>query len=275
MKDLITLPSYNNPTSIEEAKINIVDLGHNMNEHAYLVGENLLYVKGQLNHGQFEVWIERNLWFKPRTARYFMAYAEKCDEKQLLLKEPHYLERGKTANFADLSRPELPEGTFNVIYADPPWQYSNSGFDESAQQHYPTMTNEELYDMAEKLNPVIAEPAVLFLWVTNPFLWVGLQLCEAWSFDYKTNFAWIKNKGPSMGWFNLARHELLFIATRGEGMHPVERPNSWFEGEVTKHSKKPEAIYEMIEKMYPNQKYLELFARNTRQGWTSWGNEIS
>jgi len=168
----------------------------------------------------------------------------------------------------------LPSGVFNVIYADPPWQYDNSGFEQSAQSHYPTMSNEELYDMAEKLNPVVANPAVLFLWVTNPFLWVGLQLCEAWSFEYKTNFAWTKSKGPSIGWFNKARHELLFIATKGEGMHPVEKPNSWFEGEVTKHSKKPETTYKMIERMYPNQKYLELFARNKREGWESWGNQV-
>ena len=273
-KTIITLPSYTNPSSIDEAKINITNLGRNMNEHAYLVGKNLLYVKNQLNHGQFEAWIDRNLWFTSRTARNFMAFTEKCDEENKLLNEPHYLQKTKTEKFSDLPTPKLPEGTYNVIYADPPWQYSNTGFDESAEQHYPTMTNEELYELIEKLNPCIADPAVLFLWVTNPFLWVGFQLVEHWSFDYKTDMVWVKNKGPSMGWFTQSRHEHLLIATRGDGMHPKYRPISWFEAPVTKHSKKPEFMYELIEKMYPDGKYLELFARNKRKNWTSWGLEI-
>lgn len=172
-----------------------------------------------------------------------------------------------------MKSPKIPEGKFNVIYADPPWQYSNSGFDQSASQKYPTMTNEELYDLIEQLNPAIAEPAVLFLWVTNPFLWIGLQLLEAWSFDYKTDMIWIKDKAPGMGWFTTSKHEHLFIATRGS-MHPEYKPQSYFEAKVRRHSQKPEIMYKIIEKMYPKGKYLELFARNKRDGWTSWGNEL-
>jgi len=169
---------------------------------------------------------------------------------------------------------KLPEGEFNVIYADPPWQYNNSGFEESAETKYPTMSMDELFDMAEKLNSIIASPSVLFLWVTNPFLKEGISLCEAWSFNYKTELVWIKDKGPSIGWFALSRHEHLFIATRGDGMHPVKKPISWFKAPVTKHSKKPDLIYKLIEEMYPRQKYLELFARNKREGWQSWGDEL-
>jgi N6-adenosine-specific RNA methylase IME4 len=173
--------------------------------------------------------------------------------------------------------PELPAGKFDVIYADPPWQYSNSGFEESAQSKYRTMPNEELFDFIEKLNPHIIQPAVLFLWVTAPFINIGFQVCEAWSFDYKTNMVWLKNKGPSIGWFVQGRHEHLFIATRGEGMHPKIRPISWFSALTTKHSKKPEEAYELIERMYPvdykRPHHLELFARNAREGWVGWGLE--
>lgn len=268
------LPLFQSPNSINEAKIAIIGLGRNMSEHAYLVGKNLLFIKSQLKHGEFQLWIERNLWFTYRTAANFMMYTEKCDNENRLLEEPHYLQREKSENIALLPTPPVPEGQFNVVYADPPWQYSNSGFDQSAEQQYPTMSNQELYDLIEVINPLIAYPAVLFLWVTNPFLNVGQQLIEAWSFDYKTDMVWIKNKGPSMGWFVTSRHEHLFIATRGEGMHPDYRPISWFNAEVTKHSKKPEVMYETIEKMYPNGKYLELFARSKRKNWTSWGKEV-
>ncbi len=165
----------------------------------------------------------------------------------------------------------LPKGKYRVIYADPPWQYQNIGFDESAEKQYPTMSVEEI--CALPIQELIIDEAVLFLWVTNAFISEGLQVCKAWGFEYKTNFAWIKNSGPSMGWFTKSRHELLFIATKGEGLHPSEKFLSWFEGKVRKHSQKPECVYEMIEKMYPGP-YIELFARIKRKRWNSWGIEL-
>tara|TARA_Y100000310_G_scaffold69685_1_gene65236 strand:- start:1540 stop:2430 length:891 start_codon:yes stop_codon:yes gene_type:complete len=168
---------------------------------------------------------------------------------------------------------ELPKGKYQVIYADPPWQFNNEGFAQSAEQKYPTMSIKEICDIPIKEK--IGEKAVLFLWVTNAFLEEGLSVCKEWGFNYKTNMVWIKKKGPTIGWFTKSRHELLFIATKGEGMHPKEKFNSWFESKVTKHSKKPEIIYEMIKKMYKGP-YLELFARSIqkRKGWTYWGNEM-
>jgi len=165
----------------------------------------------------------------------------------------------------------LPEGKYRVIYADPPWQYSNIGFEESAEQKYPTMPVEDICNIS--VQELITDKAILFLWVTNAFIKEGLQVCSSWGFNYKTNFAWIKNSGPSIGWFTKSRHELLFIATKGEGMHPKEKHISWFEYKTSKHSKKPIQIYEMIESMYSGP-YIELFARNKREDWKSWGNEL-
>lgn len=165
----------------------------------------------------------------------------------------------------------LPEGKFRVILADPPWQFDNQGFEESAQQHYPTMSCEKICKLPIKEK--IGEKAVLFLWVVNAFLEEGLRVCEEWGFEYKTNMIWIKEKGPSIGWFTRGRHEMLFIATKGEGMHPKEKFNSWFKAPVIQHSKKPELAYEMIERMYDGP-YLELFARDKRENWDSWGDEL-
>jgi len=271
MDKIINLPIFIEPTTLEEATISIVKLGKNMGEHAYVIGKILVWVKRQLKHGEFLNWIEEKVWFTDRTARNFMTFTEKCDEKGFLLNEPHYLEKSKSENFSDLLKPDLPEGKYFVLYADPPWQYQNVGFDESANQQYPTLPVEEI--CALPIQELITDKAVLFLWVTNAFINEGLQVCEAWGFKYKTNFAWIKNSGPSIGWFTKSRHELLFIATKGEGVHPREKFNSWFESKVKAHSKKPELIYGIIEKMYSGP-YVELFARNTRKGWDSWGNEI-
>jgi N6-adenosine-specific RNA methylase IME4 len=167
----------------------------------------------------------------------------------------------------------LPEGKFRVIYSDPPWQFDNEGFDQSAEKQYPTMPIKSICDI--NIRDKVGDKAVLFLWVTNAFLEEGLRVCKEWGFEYKTNMIWIKDKGPTIGWFTQSRHEMLFIATKGEGMHPKEKLSSWFEAPVTKHSKKPEKVYDMIEQMYEGP-YLELFARPTkkRPRWTYWGNEV-
>ena len=166
---------------------------------------------------------------------------------------------------------EMKAGKYFVLYADPPWQYDNSGLNESAAQQYPTMAAEEICQLP--IRELVDEKAVLFLWVTNPFLQEGLEVCRSWGFEYKTNFVWIKNKGPSMGWFCHSRHEVLFVATRGEGVHPTEKMISWFKADVTKHSQKPDPVYGMIETMYAGP-YIELFARRGRPGWDNWGNEL-
>jgi N6-adenosine-specific RNA methylase IME4 len=172
--------------------------------------------------------------------------------------------------------PPLPAGIFNVIYADPPWRYENILPEWGpAQLHYPTLTLERLC----ALEIPATSDAVLFLWVTNPFLRSALELVDAWGFEYKTNMVWVKThlKYPGSGFYVRGRHELLFICTKGSfvpdqtGKEPI---GSVIEAPVGEHSQKPVVVYDIIEKMYPQGQYLELFARNRRKGWKSWGNEI-
>ena len=84
MKSLI-IPKFKEPETIKEAKVFIIGLGKNMQEHAYLIGKNLIWIKSELEHGELEEWIEKNMWFALRTARKFMEFAEECDEKGELL----------------------------------------------------------------------------------------------------------------------------------------------------------------------------------------------
>lgn len=170
------------------------------------------------------------------------------------------------------SEVELPKEKFNVIYADPPWQFDNSGFEQSAASIYPTMSTDEICAMPVK--EVAQGEAVMFMWATNAMLEDALRVVTAWGFDYKTNIVWIKDRAPGMGWFTQSKHELLLIAVKGNGLHPEFKPDSWLKASVTKHSKKPHEFYDIIEKMYPKQKYIELFARNERSNWTSWGNQV-
>jgi len=165
----------------------------------------------------------------------------------------------------------LPPGEFSVILADPPWEY-NINTRGSPDDHYDVMSLESICQM-----PIpSARDSILFLWATAPKIKEALAVLESWGFQYKTHMVWIKDK-IGTGYYFRGQHELLFVGRKGQISIPEEkdRPSSVLYAERTKHSKKPELVYDIIEKMYPNQKYLEVFARNTRDSWESWGNELA
>lgn len=174
----------------------------------------------------------------------------------------------------------IPAGHYNVIYADPPWQYDNTGLNGAAEDHYSTMPVEEIYNLLEAKQFGVADNAVLFLWATNPLLPEAFELINRWGFVYKTNLVWVKTdlKKPGVGWYVRGRHELLLIATRGNftplDQHISPPIGSVLEAPIQEHSRKPDDIYRIIERLYPDCAFLELFARRERKGWTSWGNEV-
>lgn len=166
----------------------------------------------------------------------------------------------------------MPNGKYDIIYADPPWRYDFSKSNSRAiESHYQTM---ELQDICNLKIPS-KEDSVLFLWATAPKIKEALAVMESWGFTYKTNLVWIKDK-IGMGYHARGRHELLFIGTRGNGRLPAatEKWESVIYAARGEHSEKPQILYEIIEGAYPNCKYLELFARNNnRKQWETWGNE--
>jgi N6-adenosine-specific RNA methylase IME4 len=130
----------------------------------------------------------------------------------------------------------------------------------------------------ESMNIPAADNAILFLWATAPKLREALATMERWEFNYKTHIVWVKDK-IGTGYYARGSHELLLIGEKGDMPVPEEsnRPKSTFEAPRQGHSEKPDIVYDMIEKMYPNRKYLELFARKQQHSdkWTVWGNEMS
>ena len=169
----------------------------------------------------------------------------------------------------------LPEGQYRVIYADPPWQYGNTMpeyFTEQAD-HYDLMTLEAICALPVK--ELVADDAVLFLWVTSPILEEAFQVVHAWGFEYKTSFVWDKVK-HCMGHYNSVRHELLLVCVRGS-CQPDEK--TLFDSVVTeerpaRHSQKPEVFRKFIDTLYPIGPRIELFARTAAKGWDVWGNEV-
>jgi N6-adenosine-specific RNA methylase IME4 len=176
----------------------------------------------------------------------------------------------------------LPDEIYNVIYADPPWEYDNAiRQGGTAEMHYPTMPLNKICSFLDDIELQIDNNAVLFMWVTNPFLQDAFKVINSWGFKYKTNMVWVKTDlvKPGSGFYVRGRHELLFICTRG-AFTPLDKNisppiGSVIEADIQEHSRKPEDIYSIIETLYPGCNYIELFARNKRSGWASYGNEIS
>jgi N6-adenosine-specific RNA methylase IME4 len=135
------------------------------------------------------------------------------------------------------------------------------------------MELEEIRKLAEKLP--VAENAVLFLWCPNSVLQEALQILNAWGFEYKVSFVWWKRRGL-FGNYCRSEHEYLLLGTKGEIGTPVDKSFSSVidEERIGRHSEKPQSVYTVIERMYPKHRFLELFARNKRENWTSWGNEV-
>jgi len=165
----------------------------------------------------------------------------------------------------------LPHGRFELIYADPPWQLGNPDSAYAPEQYYPTLPLDEIASL-----PVpAADDALLYLWAVNSHLPEALTVMVAWGFEYRSCEVWVK---PSigMGVWTRNRHELLLIGRKGNAS-PAPRKrllDSVIEAPRTRHSEKPTAVYERLERLYPHLAKLELFARAARPGWRAWGNQI-
>jgi N6-adenosine-specific RNA methylase IME4 len=161
--------------------------------------------------------------------------------------------------------------TYEVLLVDPPWSYTNKATRAKAENHYPTMN---LQDIKDLVIPA-ADNSILFLWSTATLLPEAIDVMKGWGFKYKTCACWDKEIIGLGNYFRI-QHELLLIGVKGKVQCPApgDRFSSVIRERRTKHSKKPVRAYEVIERMYSDKTKIELFARNLRPGWMSWGNEI-
>jgi N6-adenosine-specific RNA methylase IME4 len=172
---------------------------------------------------------------------------------------------------------------FGTILADPPWRFTNrSG--KMAPEHrrlhrYPTMSFDEIMEL-----PVarIAKPhSHLYLWVPNALLQEGLEVMRRWGFTYKTNLVWYKIRkdggpdGRGVGFYFRNVTELCLFGVRGSlrTAQPGRRQVNLLPTRKGIHSQKPGELYDIIEACSFSP-FIELFARQSREGWTAWGNEL-
>lgn len=175
---------------------------------------------------------------------------------------------------------DLPPGPFGLIYADPPWSFSNfsaKGEKKNPKAHYDCMDVAAIEAMP--VRTIADRDCVLAIWATFPMLPQALQVMDAWGFTYKTGGAWGKQSktGKKLhfgtGYIFRSAAELLLIGTRGKpGVAARNVRNLWL-APVREHSRKPNQIVADLEALWPDAARLELFARSTRPGWHVWGNQ--
>jgi len=188
--------------------------------------------------------------------------------------------------------PPLPKKKFDIIYADPPWDYggkmqfdksstskenldlSKNIFISSASFVYPTLKTVEL--MKLKVEEIAKDDCLLFMWATNPHLEQAIKLGTSWGFQYKT-VAFIWNKMVhNPGQYTMSYCELCLVFKRGKIPQPRGARNvkQLVEAPRGSHSEKPLKVLENIELMFPTQSHIELFSRRRREGWVSWGLDL-
>jgi N6-adenosine-specific RNA methylase IME4 len=279
----------------------------------FQTGHDLITAKEELDHGEFQAMVKHDLPFSPRTARMLMtitrddrlqngtmapflppSWRTLYEISRLPDQDLYYL-RDTGVIHPNVQRKEIvaarkaskrreqnkklirqstafPNRRYNVILADPPWKF-DAAMTQVPEEVYPTMTTEDICKL-----PVadLATPdAVLFLWVPSSLLKKSWLVMESWGFEFVTDMVWVKDR-VGMGRVVLQQHEPLLLARQGTkiDVDPYARPASVIEAPRGRHSKKPEQVYEIIEKMFPELAKIELFARSRRAGWDAWGNEV-
>lgn len=167
---------------------------------------------------------------------------------------------------------------YRCILADPPWQMTMSG--KRLRKKQATLADDLPYDTMSLTDicrlPVgdIADPEChLWLWTTNQNLSDGFLVMKEWGFKYLAPIHWIKPSGLG-NWFVHRTQTVLFgYKSRCVFNQHRYRPNILFAGVPARHSKKPIESYELIEQVSDSPR-LELFARQKRDGWDVWGNEV-
>lgn len=172
---------------------------------------------------------------------------------------------------------------FRTILADPPWQFKNRT-GKMAPEHkrlnrYSTMTLDEI--IALPVASICEEPAHLYLWVPNALLPEGLAVMKAWGFEYKSNIIWQKIRkdgepdGRGVGFYFRNTTEIILFGVRGKNartLAPARSQVNVLKSRKREHSRKPDEQYALIESC-STAPYLEMFARGSKSGWTTWGNQ--
>ncbi|GHC22431.1 DNA methyltransferase [Gemmobacter nanjingensis] len=171
-----------------------------------------------------------------------------------------------------------PAGGFGLIMADPPWSYdmrSEKGYAKSPEAHYRTMDLAAIKALPVEL--LAAPDCLLWLWALGPQLPQAMEVITAWGFTFKTGGHWAKvgtsgKQHFGTGYILRNAGEPFLIATRG-APKTTRAIRSVIIAPVREHSRKPDEAFDAASRLMPGVQRLELFSRQNRPGWISWGDE--
>lgn len=167
---------------------------------------------------------------------------------------------------------------YRVILADPPWTFEAGG-NRMAKKHYPVMSTEAI--QALPVGQLASKDCALILWALDPMLDVAIDTGRKWGFKFvSVHRYWAKSlRSGAPGWHigtgygTRANPEQALLFMNGSIGMPNDRSvRRLLVSPVREHSRKPDEIKPDIERLYDGP-YCELFARETRPGWDSWGNQ--
>ena len=169
---------------------------------------------------------------------------------------------------------------YKIIYADPPWSYRNMGnIQATASAQYDTMDNQDIMDLP--VDDLSSDNSILFLWATFPKIQEALDVIKAWGFEYKTiGFNWVKTNPKNgkpffgVGWYTKSNAEVCLIGVKGKAPKVSNSVSSVIISPRGRHSEKPKEARDRIVEFCGDIPRLEMFARESTDGWDVWGNEV-
>ena len=173
---------------------------------------------------------------------------------------------------------------YNIIYADPAWNYKNKPSQKGtsrgfANNHYELIDKNNLEKLP--INKISEKNSILFLWTTFPMIQQAISCIAAWGFTYRTTaFVWVKKTKKQTnfwgcGYYTRANAEICLLAKKGKGLKPISHSvHQIIETIPEKHSKKPDIARNKIVELLGDLPRIELFARQQVEGWDCWGNEV-
>tara|TARA_R100001377_G_C3117718_1_gene84835 strand:+ start:36 stop:572 length:537 start_codon:yes stop_codon:yes gene_type:complete len=176
---------------------------------------------------------------------------------------------------------KFPNKKYNIIYADPAWNYEtwSEGASRNVKGKYKTMSMKEIWDLPVK--DICEKDCILFIWVTYPKLIDCIETITKWGFTYKTcGFSWIKKNKKSdslflgMGYWTRANNEICLLATKGKPKKISSSVRQVVLEPIREHSRKPDCVRDRIVELLGDLPRIELFARQKVTGWDSWGDEV-
>lgn len=168
---------------------------------------------------------------------------------------------------------------YEVLLCDPPWSYGNKktggSMKSGSEDKYPVLPLETIKGMGVNLRAIVNPMySYLFLWATCPMLPEALEVMTYWGYTYKTMVTWEKTGRLGMGFYFRVNTEHLLVGVRGSTSPFRCSERNVIRSKPRGHSRKPEEAYQLIEKVTVGMERAELFSREKRENWDSWGLEV-